>query len=480
MSPFMNHASLYTDFYELTMAQGYLLHDKKEVRANFDYFFRKLPFSGGYVIFAGLGDLLAQVEKLSFSREGLAYLKELGFRDTFLNYLERFQFQGDIYACLEGEVVFPNEPVLRVEGNLIESQLVETLLLNILNFQSLIATKASRVRQVAGNRAFMDFGLRRAQGAAGISASRAAVIGGADSTSNVLSAFYYDLKAVGTMAHSWIESFEDELTAFRTFAATYPDRCVLLVDTYDTLRSGVPNAITVGKELQARGERLLGIRLDSGDLAFLSKKARRMLDEAGLPEVKITVSNQLDEYIIKSLNEQKAPIDAFGVGTRLITGMPDAALDGVYKLSQIEDQPKLKLSENVEKAILPGIKNVRRYFTDDLFQADAVVLGEEDAVEEMHHPYLPRKKYPLSGLRSESLLVPVMKKGKMVNPNSSLAEITRYARERLSSLHEGCKRFENPHIYKVGISERLKSLRSELEHRIQAKIKIQNESPVNR
>ena len=480
MSPFIDHASLYTDFYELTMAQGYLMHGKKDVRANFDYFFRKLPFGGGYVVFAGLADLLAQVERLRFNRDDLEYLKSLGFQEPFLRYLEGFQFKGDIYACREGEIVFPNEPILRVEGNLIESQLVETLLLNTLNFQSLIATKASRVRQVAGGRAFMDFGLRRAQGGSGISASRAAVIGGADSTSNVLSAFYYDLKAVGTMAHSWIESFEDELTAFRTFAVTYPDRCVLLVDTYDTLRSGVPNAIIVGKELKARGEQLMGIRLDSGDLAFLSKEARKMLDEAGLQEVKITVSNQLDEYIIKSLNEQKAPIDAFGVGTRLITGMPDAALDGVYKLSQIEDQPKLKISENVEKAILPGVKNVRRYFTDGLFQADAVVLGEENDLNQMYHPYLPGKKYPLSGLHSETLLYPVMVKGKIVDRPPSLKEITGYARERLSFLHEGCKRFENPHLYKVGISDLLKSLRSELEHQIQAKIKTQNESPVDR
>ena len=292
--------------------------------------------------------------------------------------LKAFDFKADIYAPEEGEVVFPYEPVVRVEGNIIETQIIETMLLNILNFESLIATKASRIRHAAGDRLVIDFGLRRAQGLGGVLASKAAVIGGVNSTSNVYSAFMFGLVSAGTQAHSWIQSYDDEITAFRDFARAFPKNCVFLVDTYDTLKSGIPNAITVAREMEAQGEKLFGVRLDSGDLAYLSKSARKMLDDSGLHYVKIVTSNQLDEYLIKSLLEQGAPVDAFGVGTKLVTGLDDAALDGVYKLAMSGSKPRLKISESPEKIILPGIKNVFRCIDDNgKFYADCIVLADE-------------------------------------------------------------------------------------------------------
>jgi nicotinate phosphoribosyltransferase len=283
------------------------------------------------VIYCGLGDLLEVIENLRFSKNDIAFLQNQGLNEEFLSFLENFRFSGTIYSMKEGEVVFPTEPILRVEGNLIEVQLVETLLLNYLNFQSLIATKAARIRYASGNRHLSEFGLRRAQGLGSIDASKAAIVGGFNSTSNVYSAKVFDLKAIGTMAHSFVQSQPDELTAFRKFAEAHPENCTLLVDTYNTLKAGVPNAITIAKEMEKAGSRLKAIRLDSGDLAYLSKKAREMLDKQGLQYVQIAVSNQLDELVIKSLLDQKAPIDLFGVGTSIATGQPDAALDGVYK-----------------------------------------------------------------------------------------------------------------------------------------------------
>jgi nicotinate phosphoribosyltransferase len=343
------HSGLYTDHYQLTMAQGYLLAGKQDVQACFDYFYRKNPFNGAYVIFAGLSDIIDYLENLHFSDEDCEYLDSIGFDKRFTKYLRSFTFKGSLYAPREGEVVFPLEPIIRVEGNLIEAQLIETALLNLVNFGSLIATKAHRIRMVAGDRILVDFGMRRAQGLGSILASKAAVIGGFNSTSNVYSAFAYGLESTGTQAHSWIQSYEDELSSFRAFAEAYPKRCILLVDTYDTLRTGVPNAITVAKEMETRGERLLAIRLDSGDLAYLSKRARKMLDDAGLKYVKIACSNQLDEFVIRSLLDQAAPIDLFGVGTRLVTGQDDAVLDGVYKLSVSDGNPGLKFLRILRK-----------------------------------------------------------------------------------------------------------------------------------
>ncbi len=463
MSFLDRHSGLYTDHYELSMAQAYFLNGMHEVPACFDYFYRENPFSGGYAVFAGLDDLLRILEGLRFREDDRAYLASIGFSRQFTDFLGSFRFRADLFAPREGDVVFPIEPLLRIEGNLLECQLVETLVLNVLNFETLIATKAARIRSVAGDRPVADFGLRRAQGPGGILASRAAVIGGMDSTSNVYSAFLFGLVSTGTQAHSWIQAYDDELAAFRDFARAYPDRCTLLVDTYDTLRSGVPNAITVAHEMESRGERLSAIRLDSGDLAYLSKRAREMLDEAGLEYVKIVASNKLDEHLVRSLLEQGAPVDAFGIGTKLITGHPDGALDGVYKLSASGGKPRLKISETPDKISLPGRKNVLRCIDEHgLFTADAVVLDDEETVNEMYHPYLPGVSSSPAAVSSERLLGKVMEKGMIAVPQRPVAEIAAFARTRLLRLPEEHKRFENPHVYKVGISTRLKDLRDEL------------------
>jgi nicotinate phosphoribosyltransferase len=454
----------YTDLYQLTMAEVYHLSGKAQQQAVFDYFFRKLPFAGGYVVFAGLGDLITILEELHFSKEDVQYLKKIGLHPEFADSLENFKFTGTIHAAKEGEVVFPNEPIVSVEGNTIEAQIVETLLLNILNFESLIATKASRMRLAAGKRILSDFGLRRAQGMGAYHATRAAMVGGFNSTSNVTAAHDFGIPAIGTMAHSFIQGYDDELSAFRDFAKHRPGNCILLVDTYDTLHSGVPNAIVVASEMRERGQKLQGIRLDSGDLAYLSKKARKMLDEAGLENVAITASNQLDEWVIKSLLDQQAPIDVFGVGTSLVTGPPDAALDGVYKLAYANGKPRIKLSENLKKITLPGKKQVYRILNEDgtFFGADVVAMENESSPEMMHHPAEPDKFINLKGRKQEALLQPVMQKGKAVNTQPSLKEIADYSQHRLTLLADEHKRFNNPHIYKVGISEDLRKERDQL------------------
>ena len=457
----INYTATYTDQYQLTMSQVYFLKGQKDNRAVFDYFFRKLPFDGGYAVFAGLEDLLNALEILRFDKQDLDFLKEQGFHPEFIRYLKKFRFTGNIYTSREGDIVFPIRPILQVEANIIEAQIIETILLNILNFQTLIATKASRMRQAAGERKLIDFGLRRAQGAGGYYASRAAFIGGFDATSNVRAGRDYGIPVSGTMAHSFIESYDDELTAFSHFAEVQPDDCVLLVDTYDTLKSGLPNAITVAKKMEEKGYRLSGIRLDSGDLAYLSKRSRKMLDDAGLDYVKIAVSNQLDEYIIKSLLEQQAPIDVFGVGTSLVTGHPDAALDGVYKLSFANGKPRIKLSENVSKITLPHRKQVFRMLDNDgkFIGADAITLADEQDVEIMYHPLYPLKSLSVKKYNKEPLLQKVMENGVRLSKPRSLSEIAQYSRERLKNLPEEYKRFNYPHIYKVGLSDRLKNER---------------------
>jgi nicotinate phosphoribosyltransferase len=458
-----NHNGFYVDLYELTMAQGYFYAGKKDEPAAYDYFFRDNPFGGGYVIFAGLWDLLKSLENFSFSQQDLKYLKNQGFKEAFLEYLQDFHFRGTITSVREGEVVFPVEPVLRVEGTIIECQLVETMLLNYLNFESLIATKASRIRRVAGDRPVSDFGLRRAQGLGGLQASRAAIIGGVNATSNVLAGYTYNLAITGTIAHSWVQSFDNELTAFRQYAEVFPENTVLLVDTYNTLNQGIPNAIRVGHELREKGYQLKAIRLDSGDLAFLSKKARKMLDEAGLTETKILASNQLDEYVIRSLLEQGAPIDGFGVGTELITGKKTAALDGVYKLSMNNHEPKLKLSDTYEKISLPGLKKVFRYFDQEgFFYADCIALEDETDPEVMHHPYEMNKNLRLTNLSKEPLYHTAFADGNIrITENDTLA-IQRYVKQRLHKLPAEHQRFEMPHIYKVGISDQLNHMRNKI------------------
>ncbi len=455
----MNY-SLYTDLYELTMAQGYFLAGREKEEAIFDYFFRKLPFEGGYVVFAGLETLLDILEGYKFGSKEIAYLKRLGFKKEFLEYLKNFRFKGNVFSVKEGEVVFPNEPIVRIEGTLIETQLIETLLLNVLNFQSLVATKAARICSAAGEKVVLDFGMRRAQGLGAVWASRASVIGGVKATSNVFAAKEFGLTPSGTMAHSWVQSFGDELIAFRKYAEIYPDNAVLLLDTYNTLASGLPNAIKVAKELEAKGKRLLGVRLDSGDFAYLSREVRTKLNAAGLDYVKIAVSNQIDEYIIKSLEEQSAAIDIYGVGTKLAAAKPDGALDGVYKLSEIAGKATMKFSENIAKTTLPGRKEIRRFFSEDgSFYGDAVTLTNEKAISKYYHPHFSEKFKVVKGLRFENLLSLVFSKGKTTLPRISISEISDYAKNRLNLLPSEVRRFDFPHIYKVGVSKSIITLR---------------------
>jgi nicotinate phosphoribosyltransferase len=457
------HTGLYTDLYELTMAQAYFQEGMAEKPAVFDYSFRTNPFGGGYAVFAGLHDLLDFLEEFRFGPEDLDYLKSRNFGREFLNYLGRLRFRGTVRAVREGETIFPLEPVLRIEGPLLQAQVVETAVLNILSFETLVATKAARIKSAAGPRLVSEFGLRRAHGWGGVQASRAAVIGGCDSTSNVYASWRYGLEPAGTMAHSFVESQESELEAFRRFARSHPDGCVLLVDTYETLSSGLPNAIRVGREMEARGRKLAAIRLDSGDLAYLAKEARRRLDEAGLAYVRIAVSNLLDEHLVKSLIDQGAPIDMFGVGTRLATGAPDAALDGIYKLAEVDGRPRLKISNSLSKSTLPGRKSIHRY-TDagGAFRADALSLDEEDGVGRMVHPFEPGRSLRLSDWRPESLLVEAMDGGRRKTPAGPIADTAAYARQRLAALPEEHKRFENPHLYKVGLGPGLAALRDRL------------------
>ncbi len=459
-----NFTATYTDQYQLAMAQVYFNKGHKEHMAVFDYFFRELPFNGGYAIFSGLEELLEIIAGLRFSKEDIQFLKRQGFEDDFLEYLENFKFTGNIYSCKEGDVIFATRPILQIESNIIEAQIVETLLLNLLNFQTLIATKASRIRLVAGDCGLLDFGLRRAQATGGYFATRAAIIGGFDGTSNVVAGRDYDIPVSGTMAHSFVQSYDDELEAFRDFAKGRPEKCVLLVDTYNTLKSGIPNAITVAKEMEKRGDKLLAIRLDSGDLSYLAKESRRLLDEAGLDYVKIAASNQLDEFVIKSLLEQQAPIDIFGVGTNLVTGNPDAALDGVYKLAWSNGKPRIKISESISKVTLPHKKQVFRIKdkTGKCIGADAIGLASQNRIEEMFHPYEPYKSMKLDEFEQEPLLKPVMLNGKVVDKKRSLKEITEYSFKRLSELPIEYKRFNNPHIYKIGISKELREERDKL------------------
>jgi len=460
----INYTATYTDKYQLNMAQAYFLKGQKDNTAVFDYFFRKLPFNGGYAVFAGLEDLINILDGLRFDNNDIDFLKELGYHPNFIHYLKTFRFTGNVYSAAEGDLVFPLRPVLQIEANIIEAQIIETLLLNILNFQTLVATKASRMHQAAEGRILIDFGLRRAQGAGGYSASRAAFIGGFDGTSNVRAGRDYGIPVSGTMAHSFIESYDEELSAFNHFAESQPDDCILLVDTYDTLKSGLPNAITVAKSMEERGLRLRGIRLDSGDLAYLAKECRRRLDNEGLDYVKIAVSNQLDEYIIKSLLHQKAPIDLFGVGTSLVTGHPDAALDGVYKLSYANGKPRIKLSENVSKITLPSKKQVFRIIDNDdkFIGADVVTMDDESDIKLMYHPMYPLKSLDLTNYNKEPLLQGVILNGLRVNNSQSLARIAQYSRNRLERLPVEYKRFDNPHIYKVGISKNLQKERDRL------------------
>ena len=470
----MRNLTLLTDMYELTMVGGYLISGKENQRANFDYFFRKIPDEGGYCIAAGLEQVIDYIRNIRFTSEDLAYLEGLGvFPEKVFRYLEQFHFTGDLFAVPEGTVIFPYEPIIRVTAPLPEAQFIESALLNIMNFQTLIATKASRVCTAAEGDPVIEFGLRRAHGPdAAIGAARAAFIGGAQGTSNVLAGKLFDIPVRGTVAHSWVESFPSELDAFRAYCQVYPRDCLLLVDTYDTLKSGVPNAIKIGKELRAQGNgELKGIRLDSGDLAYLSKEARKMLDQEGFEGVKIFASSDLDEWIIESIKRQGGRIDTWGVGTKLVTAYSTPALGGVYKLTAIEEngrmQPKIKLSDNPEKITNPGLKKVIRFFDDSNLMRGDIMFLEEELLEAKpirgYHSIIPNisKVYPLQFSRQE-LLVPIFQGGRLVYSLPSLKKIQENRRRNLEQLGFEFKRFKNPHIYHVSLSKQLMKTKKDL------------------
>jgi len=462
--------ALMTDLYQLTMLAGYFDEHMHEQPATFDLFFRTAPYQGSYAIFAGLEPILDYLENLEFKDDELDYLKSLElFKSSFLDFLAEFRFSGNVIAPREGEVVFPHEPLLTIEAPLAQAQFVETTLLNIVNFQTLVATKAARMNLAAGNGEVIEFGLRRAQGPdGGLSVARAAAVGGIKSTSNVWAGQTFDLPLKGTHAHSWVMAFPDELSAFRAYAECFPDSSVLLVDTYDTLKSGIPNAITVAKELRAAGHELRGIRLDSGDLAYLSKAARRQLDDAGFQNVKIVASNELDENLIDSIRHEGGCIDIYGVGTRLATCAGDGggALGGVYKLVRIGDEPRLKTTSDLTKATLPDRKQVLRFVNDDnRFELDLLALPGETlgATDTICDPTAPERNRPYpEHLKFENLRRTVMQQGRKTYPHPPLSEISRYCMQRLQQMPEGTLRLVNPHRYKVAISSGLDTLRKNL------------------
>lgn len=471
--------TLLTDLYELTMMQGYFKNKDQNETVIFDAFYRNNPNDGGYAIAAGLEQVIDYIKNLRFDEEDISYLAGLGMFDAdFLDYLRHFRFTGDIYAIPEGSVIFPREPLIKVIAPIMQAQLVETAILTMINHQSLIATKASRVCFAARGDGIMEFGLRRAQGPdAGIYGARAAMIGGCVGTSNVLAGQLFDVPVKGTHAHSWIMSFPDEYTAFKTYADIYPNACLLLVDTYDTLKSGVPNAIRVFKEMRDAGIPLTmyGIRLDSGDLAYLSKKARRMLDEAGFPDAVISASNDLDEYLIDSLKMQGAAITSWGVGTNLITSKDCPSFGGVYKLAAVKDAngnfiPKIKLSENSEKVTNPGNKTIYRIYEKDSgkIKADLICLVDEqfDPSQPMKlfDPVEPWKKTKLEGgsYTMKELMVPVFLNGECCYTSPRVMEIRERCKKELDTLWDETRRLVNPHKVYVDLSKKLYDIKIRL------------------
>ncbi len=461
-------SALFADFYELTMAQGYWKLGRGG-RAVFDVFFRRHPFGGGYSLFAGLEPLLRDLESLRFSGQDLAYLESLGmFERGFLDYLADFRFRGDIWSVSEGEIVFPQGPLARVHADMIEAQIIEGLVLNRLNFGSLVATKTARVWRASGYGHVMEFGLRRAQGPDGaITASRSSFIGGADGTSNTLAGKLFGIPVMGTMAHSWVMSFDDEREAFDAYAGIYPDSTSFLIDTYNTLDSGIKNAIASGRLLAAKGKRF-GVRLDSGDIDYLSREVRRELDAAGLGDAYIVVSNELDEDIIEHLVSANAPVDSWGVGTKLVTGGGEASFPGVYKLAAVERagkvEPTMKFSDNPDKSTNPGVKQVWRLYGDDgLSLADLMTLEDEvpRAGEELvlHHPSADWRRLRLRPAEARPLLSKVMEGGRPCAEFPALADIRAGLRSRLERFDSTYLRLLNPHVYKVSISSELRDLK---------------------
>ena len=470
----MNH-TLLCDFYELTMANGYFELGKGDEIAYFDVFFRTLPDGGGFAIAAGLAQVIEYIKDLKFTEEDIAFLRSKGiFSEKFLSYLANFRFTGDIYAVPEGTPIFPGEPFMTVRAPSIEAQFIETYVLLALNHQSLIATKANRVVRAAQGRAVAEFGSRRAQGADGaILGARAAYIGGVNATACTITDKEYGVPATGTMAHSWVQMFDNEYDAFVSYCKIYPNNATLLVDTYDVLRSGVPNAIRAFKEvLLPQGITKCGIRLDSGDITYLTKKARKMLDEAGLTECKIVVSNSLDENIIRDIILQGAKVDSFGVGERLITAKSNPVFGGVYKLVAKEEGgeivPKIKISENPEKITNPHFKKVYRIYDNEsgIAIADLMCVHDEVIDEtkplELFDPVETWKRKVCTNYTARELLVPVFKNGECVYESPALSEIRTYCKDQVMKLWEEVQRFENPHRYYVDLSEKLWNIKNDL------------------
>ena len=467
--------TLLADFYELTMANGYWEHGIAEQIAYYDLFFRKVPDQGGFAIMAGLEQAIDYMKNLKFTEKDIAYLRSKNcFNEAFLEYLQNFKFECDVWAVPEGTPIFPNEPILTVRGPAIQAQFVETMLLLTINHQSLIATKANRIVRAANGRAVLEFGSRRAQGADGaVMGARAAYIGGCAGTACTLVDRDMHIPALGTMAHSWVQMFPSEEDAFRAYAQTYPDNCTLLVDTYNVLQSGIPNAIKVFREeVVSRGYRPKGVRIDSGDIAYLSKKVRKMLDAAGFEDCKIMASNSLDEYIIQDILKQDGKVDSFGVGERLITAKSTPVFGGVYKLVAVEKDgemdPKIKISENVEKITNPGFKKTWRLYDRDTGKAIAdVITMHDEAIDdtqayEIFHPEYTWKRKTVTNFVARPLQVPIFEKGICVYESPDLQTIQQFCKEQIDTLWDEMLRFENPHKYYVDLSQKLWDLKHAL------------------
>lgn len=466
--------TMLTDLYQLTMMNGYYKKGVENDTAVFDVFFRKNVCEGGYTIVCGIEEIVHYINNLSFNEHDLDYLRSLNlFDEDFIDFLRDFKFTGDIYAVEDGSVMFPGEPIIVVKAPLYQAQLVETAILSIVNFMTLIATKASRVCNAAGGDPVLEFGLRRAQGPeAGLYGAKAAIIGGCTGTSNVLTGKMFGVPVAGTHAHSWVQKFDSELEAFRAYAQTYPDSCLLLIDTYNVLESGIKNALIVFDELRAKGFEPIGVRLDSGDLTYLSKEVRKILDDAGYPNAKITASNDLDEYTIISLKQEGAAIDSWGVGTKLITSYDYPSLGGVYKLAATTNregilEPKIKISENPEKINNPGFKKVVRiYNKNEKCEADLIMLDDETIDEtkplEIFDPVYTWKRRVYENYTIRELLKPLFLEGKLVRERKSVYEVKEYAKKELSSMWDQYKRIKNPHIYKVDLSQKLWDMKNDL------------------
>ena len=470
--------TMLTDFYEITMANGYFESGMAEDTAYFDMFFRKVPDGGGYAIMAGLEQLIDYLKNLKFTEEDIEYLRGKGiFCEAFLEYLKNFEFKCDVWAVPEGAPIFPHEPIVTVRGPVMQAQFIETMVLLCINHQSMIATKANRIVRAAQGRPVMEFGSRRAHGAdAAIMGARAAYIGGCAGTACAIADRDYGIVALGTMAHSWVQMYPDEYSAFKRYAEIYPDNCVLLVDTYNVLKSGVPAAIKVFKEMKPKK---MGIRIDSGDVSYLTKKARKMLDDAGLQDCTIVVSNSLDEYIIRDVILEGAQIDSFGVGERLITAKSEPVFGGVYKLAALEKDgavtPKIKISENVEKITNPGFKGLYRLYSKETgkAQGDVLTLSEETIPEqdayEIFDPNAVWKKTVVRNYTVRNLHVPIFKEGKCVYESPSIEEIKKYCKEQIETLWDETLRLENPQTYYVDLSPKLFNMKQKLLQEFSAK-----------